>query len=147
MTEKIIKETKIADILKTNSYDLNIISKLSTASCDKKPQYMNDVIGGGLSVDTMDYLLRDSYFTGVEYGKVDVHRVIDSMEIINEKLALDKAALYAFEALAIGRYEMFRAVYFHRSVRAGEVMLIKAMQLADKELNLTKTLKYQQLNE
>ena len=138
MTEKIIKETKIADILKTNSYDLNIISKLSTASCDKKPQYINDVIGGGLSVDTMDYLLRDSYFTGVEYGKVDVHRVIDSMEIINDKLALDKAALYAFEALAIGRYEMFRAVYFHRSVRAGEVMLIKAMQLADKELNLTK---------
>ena len=138
MTEKIIKETKIADILKTNSYDLKIISKLSTASCDKKPQYLNDVIGGGLSVDTMDYLLRDSHFTGVEYGKVDVHRVIDSMEIINDKLALDKAALYAFEALAIGRYEMFRAVYFHRSVRAGEVMLIKAMQLADKELNLTK---------
>ena len=39
------------------------------------------MIAGGLSADIMDYLLRDSYFTGVEYGKVDIHRVIDSLDV------------------------------------------------------------------
>ena len=98
---------------------------------------MNDAIGGGLSVDIMDYLLRDSYFTGVEYGKVDVNRIINSFEVVSDRLALDQAALFAFEALMIARYQMFRAVYFHRTVRAAELMLIKSMILADKTLHLT----------
>ena len=98
---------------------------------------MNEVIAGGLSADIMDYLLRDSYFTGVEYGKVDIHRVIDSLEVMGDHLVLNQAALYAFEALLIARYEMFKAVYFHRTVRAAELMLAHSMTLADEELGLT----------
>ncbi|MCX8191471.1 MAG: hypothetical protein N3F06_01530, partial [Nitrososphaerales archaeon] len=60
-------------------------------------------------------------------------------EVVNDHLALDYAALYAFEALMIARYEMFRAVYFHRTVRAAEIMLINAIELADDELGLTDT--------
>lgn len=85
----------------------------------------------------MDYLLRDSYFTGVEYGKVDIHRIINSFQIVDDELAISQAAVFAFEALMISRYQMFRAVYFHRTVRAAELMLIKSMSLADKALNLT----------
>src|SRR5208282_1077226 len=85
----------------------------------------------------MDYLLRDSYFTGVEYGKVDIHRVIDSLDVMEDHLVLNQAALYAFEALLIARYEMFKAVYFHRTVRAAELMLAHSMVLADNELQLT----------
>jgi len=99
---------------------------------------MNEVIAGGLSADIMDYLLRDSYFTGVEYGKVDIHRVIDSLDVINNHLILDRAAVYAFEALLIARYEMFKAVYFHKTVRAAELMLAHSMALADDELGLTR---------
>ena len=95
---------------------------------------MNDVLAGFLSVDTMDYLLRDSYFTGVEYGKVDVHRIINSYDVVRDRLSIDKAGLYALEALIIARYEVFRAVYFHRTVRAAAIMLIKAMTFADDEL-------------
>jgi hypothetical protein len=98
----------------------------------------------------MDYLLRDSYFTGVEYGKVDVHRVINSYEIVDGKIGIDRAALYALEALLIARYEMFRAVYFHRTVRAAEIMLIKAMTLADDHLgfsNLKKLANYLSLTD
>jgi len=139
MTQKIIMQTEISDILERHGHECSEMSKLSVALSETKPQYVNDAVGGGLSVDSMDYLLRDSYFTGVEYGKVDVHRLIESLEVVEDKLALDQAALYAFEALAIARYEMFRAVYFHRSVRAGEVMLIRAMKLADEELGLSDT--------
>jgi HD superfamily phosphohydrolase len=137
MTRRVIRETEIRDILQKNGYQVNPISDLAIGLSQDRPLYMNELIGGGLSVDIMDYLLRDSYFTGVEYGKVDIHRIINSFEIVDDRLALDRAALYALEALIIARYEMFRAVYFHRTVRAAEIMLVRAISLADNALNLT----------
>jgi hypothetical protein len=69
---------------------------------------------------------------------VDIQRVIDSLDISTDgDLMLERAALYAFEALLIARYEMFKAVYFHRTVRAAELMLAHSMTLADNELHLT----------
>ena len=137
MTQKIIKETEIGDIIEKYGHSKKELSTLAVGKSQKVGRFMNDVIGGGLSVDIMDYLLRDSYFTGVEYGEVDVHRIINSFEVVRDKLAISQAALFAFEALMIARYEMFRAVYFHRTVRAAELMLVKSMILADKALHLT----------
>jgi HD superfamily phosphohydrolase len=137
MTQRVIKETEIADILKRNGFSSKEISLMSCGQSKAKESYLNDVISGGLSVDVMDYLLRDSYFTGVEYGKVDVHRLINSLEVVGGRIAIDSAAIYAFEALLIARYEMFRAVYFHRTVRAAELMIVRSMMLADELLNLS----------
>ena len=137
MTRRIVRETEIGDILAKYGFSRPAIADLAVGKSEKERPFMNDVIGGGLSVDIMDYLLRDSYFTGVEYGKVDVHRIINSFEVVNHRLAISQAALFAFEAMMISRYEMFRAVYFHRTVRAAELMLIKSMTLADKVLHLT----------
>ncbi|MEM2210449.1 MAG: HD domain-containing protein [Nitrososphaerales archaeon] len=139
ITQRILRETEIKEILEKYGFNTDYMADLTVARCNKCSPFMNDLLGGGLSVDIMDYLLRDSYFTGVEYGKVDVHRIINSFEVVNDHLALDYAALYAFEALMIARYEMFRAVYFHRTVRAAEIMLINAIDLADDELGLTDT--------
>ncbi|MFQ6134786.1 MAG: HD domain-containing protein [Nitrososphaerales archaeon] len=137
LTKRVIQETEIKDILQKHGYRTDIIPDLAIGLSQDRPLYMNELVGGGLSVDIMDYLLRDSYFTGVEYGQVDIHRIINSFDIVDKHLALDQAALYAFEALMIARYEMFRAVYFHRTVRAAEIMLIRAITLADEALNLT----------
>jgi len=137
ITKRIIVETEIKDTLQKHGYDTSIISELAIGLSSNRPVFMNDFIGGGLSVDTMDYLPRDAYFTGVEYGRVDIHRIINSLEVVDRHLAIDQAALYAFEALLIARYEMFRAVYFHRTVRAAEIMLIRAIKLADESLNFT----------
>jgi|TARA_B100002003_G_scaffold100401_1_gene93489 hypothetical protein len=137
LTKRVIQETELKDILLKHNYKTNIIPNLSIGLSQKRPLFMNELVAGGLSVDTMDYLPRDSYFTGVEYGQVDIHRIINSFNIVQDHLALDQAALYAFEALMISRYEMFRAVYFHRTVRAAEIMLIRAISLADEELNFT----------
>jgi len=150
ITKRIIVETEIGDILSKNGINVKQFASLPLGVPSKYPRYMNDIISGVLSVDTMDYLLRDSYFTGVEYGKVDVHRVINSYEIVDGKIGIDRAALYALEALLIARYEMFRAVYFHRTVRAAEIMLIKAMTLADDHLgfsNLKKLANYLSLTD
>jgi HD superfamily phosphohydrolase len=137
ITRRIIRETEIGEMLSKHSIDVKEFSSLPLGIPSDYPRYMNDVISGVLSVDTMDYLLRDSYFTGVEYGKVDVHRVINSYEVVDEKIGIDRAGLYALEALLIARYEMFRAVYFHRTVRAAEIMIIKALTLADDEFGFS----------
>ena len=137
LTKRIIQETEIKNILRKHGYQTEIIANLAIGISQERPLYMNEIVGGGLSVDTMDYLPRDSYFTGVEYGRVDIHRIINSFNIVQEHLALDQAALYAFEALMISRYQMFRAVYFHRTVRAAEIMLIRSISLADEVLDFT----------
>ncbi|HZW84352.1 MAG TPA: HD domain-containing protein [Nitrososphaerales archaeon] len=137
ISQRIVRETSVKDVLTKNGYSAKKLSSLAVGKLDTCPPFMNEIIAGGLSADMMDYLPRDSYFTGVEYGKVDVQRVIDSLQVSQGHLALDDAALYAFEALLLARYEMFKAVYFHRTVRAAELMLVHAMKLADDALALS----------
>lgn len=136
ISQRIVLETDIKDILEKAGISPKRISQLCVGKL-KAHAYLNEIIAGSLSADMMDYLLRDSYFTGVEYGRVDIHRVIDSLRVMEDHLVLDHAALYAFEALLIARYEMFKAVYFHRTVRAAELMLGRSMSLADEDLHLT----------
>ncbi|MDG6902117.1 MAG: HD domain-containing protein [Nitrososphaerota archaeon] len=137
ISQRIIAETSIRDALNKHGFSPKKMSDFAIGKQPAKPAFMNEIIAGGLSADIMDYLLRDSYFTGVEYGKVDVQRVIDSLRVADRQLALDNAGLYAFEALLLARYEMFKAVYFHRTVRSAELMLANSMKLADDALHLT----------
>ncbi len=137
ITQRIVLETSVRDVLEKNGFSARKMSEFAVGKDSNSPPFMNEIIAGGLSADIMDYLLRDSYFTGVEYGKVDVTRVIDSLQVADGHLAIEDAGLYAFEALLLARYEMFKAVYFHRTVRAAELMLVQSMKLADDTLGLT----------
>jgi HD superfamily phosphohydrolase len=137
ISQRIIAETSISDMLSRHGFSPKKMSAFAVGKQSTVPSFMNEIIAGGLSADIMDYLLRDSYFTGVEYGKVDIQRVIDSLRVADKHLALDNAGLYAFEALLLARYEMFKAVYFHRTVRAAELMLVYSMKLAEESLHLT----------
>ncbi len=137
ISQRIIMETSIGDILDRNGFSPRRMSSFAVGRQGNRAPYMNEIIAGGLSADMMDYLPRDSYFTGVEYGKADVQRVIDSLHVAEGHLVIDDAALNAFEALLLARYLMFRAVYFHRTVRAAELMLVHSMKLADEVLGLT----------
>jgi len=134
--KRVISKSEISDILKKHGYNPSDICKLSFG--ESKIKFLNEIIAGGLSADLMDYLSRDGLFTGVEYGKIDHHRLISSFEVVsNGHLAIDRSALYSFESMLISRYEMFKAVYFHKTVRSAEVMLLNSMALADEHLNLT----------
>jgi uncharacterized protein len=134
--ERIILETKISDIIKQNGYNPATISSLSFGKHNSG--FLNEVISGGLSVDLMDYLPRDSYFSGTEYGKVDYFRIINSLEVASSKvLGINKSALYSYESMLISRYQMFKSVYFHKTVRSGEVMILHSMKQLNKSLHLT----------
>ena len=133
--KQIILKTEIGDIISKNGLDKKLIQNLAMGG--GKLQYMNEIVSGALSADMMDYLLRDGYFTGAEHAKIDHNRITYSLDVYKKKLALDRSALVNFETMMISRFQMFKAVYFHKTVRAGEVMLLEAMTLADDELGLT----------
>ena len=134
---EIICKTELSDILSSFGYSPSVISEISLGN--SKVKFKNEIISGSLSSDLMDYLPRDGFFTGVEYGKVDYNRIINSFRVTNnDSLALDISSFYSFESMIISRYEMFRAVYFHKTVRSAEVMLLHSLLLSSKILNLSK---------
>lgn len=134
--KKIIKETIIIDILGQYGYDPDYVSKLSFG--ETQNIFYNEIIAGSLSADIMDYLPRDSFFTGTEYGKVDYYRLISSFEVLsNGHLGINKSAVNSLESMLISRYQMFKAVYFHKTVRAGEVMLLHSLASADKQFHFS----------
>ena len=133
--KEIILNSEIGDNLSKNGFDKKLITKIAFG--DSKFQYLNEIISGALSADMMDYLLRDGYFTGAEHAKIDHKRITQSLDVHKKKLALERSALYSFESMMHSRYQMFKAVYFHKTVRAAEVMLIEALRLADDEFGFT----------
>jgi uncharacterized protein len=137
ISQRVILETSIRDILDRYGFSPKKMSEFAVGRQKAREPFLNEIIAGSLSADMMDYLPRDSYFTGVEYGKVDAQRVMNSLHVARGHLVIDDAAVYAYEALLLARYEMFKAVYFHRTVRAAELMLVRSMQLADGVLGLT----------
>jgi uncharacterized protein len=135
--KKIIMQSEISDILERYGYSAHQICRLSFGQ--SKVNFMNEIISGGLSADIMDYLPRDGLFTGAEYAKLDYHRLVSSLEVSKNRLAINKSALNSLESMLISRYEMFKAVYFHKTVRSAEVMLLRSMISADEALGLTNT--------
>jgi len=133
--KQIILKSEIGDIISKSGYDKKLIHNLAVGQ--SRMQFLNEIVSGALSADMMDYLLRDGYFTGAEHAKIDHHRLTHSLDVYKNKLALDSSALVNFETMMISRFQMFKAVYFHKTVRAGEVMLLEAMSLAGNELGLS----------
>ena len=133
--KELILKSEIGDSLSKNGFDKKLIAKVAFG--DSKFQYMNEIISGVLSADMMDYLLRDGYFTGAEHAKIDHKRITQSLNVYKKKLALERSALYSFESMMHSRYQMFKAVYFHKTVRAAEVMLLEALRLSDDEFGFT----------
>ncbi len=133
----LISGTEIADLISKAGFTVEEVSRLSVGKDSSKSKWVNQIISSYFDADILDYLPRDSFFTGVEYGLIDSERIIDSMLLWEDSLAIDEAALYALESLFIARYMMFKAVYFHRTVRAAVIMLSRAMLLVDDAIGLT----------
>lgn len=134
--ERVITESSLAEEIKSQGYEPEELAQLIFGE-PKGEKYLKQIVTSQFDADKMDFLLRDSYFTGVEYGRIDVNRLIQSMEVIDGDIAIDKKALSALETFMIARYEMFLNVYYHHSVRAAEIMLREAMDRARRFLGLT----------
>ncbi len=139
VTEWIIRESEIGDIIEDGGISKNRIANLVRGRRIKKmDSVVSGIAAGQVDADKMDYLIRDSFYCGVNYGLVDIHRLINSMEISQDyEIHFDLAARGALESFIVARYEMFLNVYYHKTVRSVEVMLIKLITAADRVLDLT----------
>src|SRR6266850_136731 len=88
---------------------------------------LRQVVSGELDADRMDYLQRDSFFTGVNYGKFDADWIVQNLAAVERDdrvyLGLQHRAVFAFEDFLLSRYHMFLSVYFHSTSVGYEVML------------------------
>lgn len=132
---RLILESEIGDVLSAHGFDKKLIADIAFGT--SKYPYMNQIISGPLSADMMDYLRRDSYFTGAQMGRTEHQRILQAFVVHKKELAIEFSALYSFESMMHARYQMFKAVYFHRTVRAAEVMLLEALRLSDQIFRFT----------
>jgi HD superfamily phosphohydrolase len=100
-----------------------------------KPSFAVKLISSQLDVDRMDYLLRDSYHTGVGYGRFDLEWLLHSLRIVEHdgdwEVAVDeKKGLRAVESYVLARYYMYQQVYHHKTSRAAGTMLLGILRRA-----------------
>ena len=96
------------------------------------PSAFKQIVSSQLDVDRMDYLLRDSHYSGVSVGRADVHYLINCMILVphgpTQCLALIEKGLKAYEGFVMARHLMNRSVYFHRTVRVFETMMERLIE-------------------
>jgi HD superfamily phosphohydrolase len=138
MTSWIIEKSEVADKLSEIGYTPAEVGKLAVGKAHKADKaFLDQIISSAVDVDKMDFILRDTYHTGAEYGFIDVYRLIHTLDILGENLAVELGALSALEAFMIARIESFKSIYFHRVGRAAQIMLATAMDKANNEIGLT----------
>ncbi len=113
----------------------NIIALLQK---QPKRSIEKDIVSGPLDVDKFDYLRRDSYFAGVEYGKFDLDKVIESMTPVElgrdgTQLGIKEEGIHAIEQLLLAKYHMNVQVYQHRIRRITDAMLVRGVEFALEE--------------
>lgn len=96
-------------------------------------QFLHQLVSSQLDMDRMDYLNRDSFYTGVSEGKIGSDRIIEMMTVSDGNLVLEEKGVYSIEKFIVARRIMYWQVYLHKTVVAAEFMLIHVLQRA-KEL-------------
>ena len=91
---------------------------------------LGEIITSDIGADRMDYLVRDSHYTGAAYGVIDSQRICASMSLGKSGLAIQERGLEAAESLLVARFTMFSTVYLHKTVRIASRMLQQAIMLA-----------------
>jgi hypothetical protein len=133
----IIKNNKeIGEIFEESNIDVEEVLKFIKEH--KKAFIEKDIISGPLDADKLDYLLRDSYFTGVKYGIFDLDKIIESLKSIKisseeERIGIGYEGVYVVEQFLLSNYHMRMQVYHHRIRRIADAMIIKGIEIAIEE--------------
>lgn len=92
--------------------------------------FLSKLISSQLDVDRIDYLKRDSFFTGVAEGNVNAERLLDMMEVVDNELAIEAKGIYSVESFLVSRRIMYWQVYMHKTVLSAEYMLREILKRA-----------------
>ncbi len=98
---------------------------------DRYPKkFLHQLVSGQLDMDRLDYLTRDSFFTGVSEGVISTDRIIKMLTVAQDALAVEAKGIYSIENFIVARRLMYWQVYFHKTVVAAEYMLINLLHRA-----------------
>ena len=113
-----------------------------------KRKFFSQLISSQLDVDRLDYLKRDSFYTGVTEGNISSDRLITMMNVKDDELVIERKGIYSVEKFLIARRLMYWQVYLHKTSLSAETLLVKVLQRAKElakqgiELASTESLKY-----
>lgn len=106
-------------------------------------KFLHELISGQMDMDRLDYLRRDSFFTGVIEGAVGSDRIIRMLNVVDDSLVVDEKGIYSLEKFLIARRLMYWQVYMHKTVLSSECLLVnilkRAKELAVEGVNLYTT--------
>ena len=120
--ERILKRGEIKDVLRELGFKISRIVK------HIKGQSECNIVSGDIDADRMDYLVRDSYYTGVAYGVFDISRLLNKITFEGKRMVIEAGGLKAAESLLISRYMMYPTVYFHHVCRIARKMFERAVE-------------------
>jgi HD superfamily phosphohydrolase len=124
-------------IMRALNQDFN--GRLDTAirifTNDYPLRFLHQLVSGQLDMDRMDYLTRDSFFTGVSEGVIGYDRILKMLTVHHGELMVEEKAIYSIEKFLVSRRLMYWQVYLHKTVLSAEKMLVKILERA-KELIL-----------
>lgn len=99
-----------------------------------KKHFLHQLVSSQLDMDRLDYLKRDSFFTGVSEGVISSDRIIKMLNVVNNQLVVEQKAIYSIEKFLIARRLMYWQVYLHKTVLSAETLLVNILKRA-KELS------------
>lgn len=110
---------------------LDTAIKIFTNNYSKK--FLHQLVSSQLDMDRLDYLKRDSFYTGVSEGVVSNQRIIKMLDIVNDELVIQEKGIYSIEKFIVARRLMYWQVYLHKTVISAEFLLVRTLERA-KEL-------------
>ncbi len=99
-----------------------------------KKRFLHQLVSSQLDMDRLDYLKRDSFFTGVSEGVISSDRIIKMLDVVNNNLVVEVKGIYSVEKFLIARRLMYWQVYLHKTVLSAETLLVNILKRA-KELS------------
>ena len=107
---------------------LELAIKIFTGEYERP--FFHQLVSSQLDVDRLDYLNRDSFYTGVTEGKIGANRLLKMINVADDKLVVEEKAIYSIESFLVSRRLMYWQVYLHKTVISAENMLIRLIERA-----------------
>jgi hypothetical protein len=130
------EELSLAFMIELNEEFDNKLEVALNIFQDKHPKrFLHQLVSGQLDMDRLDYLNRDSFYTGVSEGVIGYDRIIKMLDVANGELVVEEKGIYSIEKFLISRRIMYWQVYLHKTVLSAEQMLTKTLQRAKYLIN------------
>jgi HD superfamily phosphohydrolase len=129
----IVEQSEVGELVEKHGFTKNEVVDLIEKGIPIKSLRL-DLIHCPINPELIDDLERDSYFAGVEYAQLEFRRLFSATRIAKNKIAVERGSLFTLESYLSAAANMFEAVYFHKTVRAAELMLLRVLDEAGSQL-------------